>query len=467
MTNKVDIDMKSKAIDLINKLAVLFRTVQLYDINNVAVLSSIKHLIEITNELVEIENQVELELRGDYFYLNDNRIAYTIKCMSNFDNLTKEFRKLGLGNITLFNKVTVADVKQLMESITSSYSSEDPYYSIEEKMTSTDCIKLGKIKEFTEDESLNIRETVKKQYFSAVSFTKGIMNQIKNGEKVNLKKSKRMVASLVEHVIEQEQLILGMIAIKDFDEYTFHHSVNVSILSTALGHGLGFSKTSLIDLGIVALFHDIGKMDVPGVILNKPYNLTNDEWKIIKMHPVWGIRSVLKMRSLDDLTIRAAISAFEHHKNYDLSGYPKMRNSMNQDLYSRIVSIADQYDAMTSSRVYSRTAKAPDETLRVMMEGAGSRLDPLLMKFFINIVGVYPIGTVVLLDTNELGVVYDNIKQSISRPRVMIITDNNGHRIKEYVVRLSEKNREDEYKRSIIKTVDASKYKINLAEFLF
>jgi HD-GYP domain-containing protein (c-di-GMP phosphodiesterase class II) len=425
-----------------------------------------KNIMAITNELVEMENEVELELRGDYFYLNDNRINYSIKFLANFDNLTKEFRKLGLGSITFLKEVSFADIKRLTESITSSYSSEDPYNAIVEKMTSIDSIMLGKIMEFTEDDSLDIREAVKKKYFSAVSFTRGIMNQIKSSEKVNLKKSKRMVSSLVEHVIEEEQLILGMTAIKDFDEYTFHHSVNVSILSIALGQRLGFSKKTLVDLGIVALFHDIGKMEVPDEILNKPFHLTNDEWKIMHMHPVWGIRSVLKMRGLDDLTIQAAITAFEHHMNYDLKGYPKMRNPIHQDLFSRIVSISDHFDAMTSSRVYSRTAMAPDEALRVMMEGAGSRLDPLLLKFFINLVGVFPIGTVVMLDSKELGLVYDNNKLSISRPRVMIITDNRGNRIKEYVVSLMEKNAEDAYKRSIIKTVDASTYKINLAEFL-
>ena len=466
MEHKVCIDFNSKATDLINKLAVLFRTVRLYDMHNVAVISSIKNIMTITNELVGMENEVELELRGDYFYLNDNRINYSIKFLANFDNLTKEFRKLGLGSITFLKKVSVDDMKRLTESITSSHSSEDPYTSIVEKMTSTDSIMLGKIMEFTEDDSLDIRESVKKKYFSAVSFTRGIMNQIKSSEKVNLKKSKRMVASLVEHVIEEEQLILGMTAIKDFDEYTFHHSVNVSILSIALGQRLGFSKKTLVDLGIVALFHDIGKMNVPDEILNKPLHLTNEEWKIMHMHPVWGFRSVLKMRGLDDLTIRAAITACEHHMNYDLRGYPKMRNPIHQDLYSRIVSITDHFDAMTSSRVYSRSEMAPDDALRVMMEGAGSRLDPLLMKFFINVVGVYPIGTVVMLDTNELGLVYDNNKLSISRPRVMIIADNNGNRIKEYVVSLLEKDTEDDYKRSIIKTVDAKTYKINLAEFL-
>lgn len=466
MNNKVNIDFNSRAIDVINQLSALFRTVRLHDINNSAVSSSIGKLMSVINELIDLDNEMTLELRGDYFYLNDNRIKYEIKYLSNFNNLAGDFKKLDLGSITVFNKIANAEVRQLVETITGPSSSDDPFSLLVDKMSSVDCIRLEKIKVFANDESLDIRKTVKKNYFRAVSFTKEVMKQIKMGEKVNIKKSKRMMASLVDNIIEQEQIILGMTAMKDYDEYTFRHSLNVSILSAALGLQLGFNRKKLVDLGIVALFHDIGKMKVSDEILNKPTNLNDDEWKIIKMHPVWGISSVLKMRGLDDLTMRTAIAAFEHHMHYNLQGYPKLRVPLNQELFSRIISIADQYDAITSSRVYSRQAMAPDEALRVMMEGSGSTLDPLLLKYFINIVGVYPVGTVVMLDTNELGLVFENNKQSLTRPRVMIITDSKGDSIEEYVVSLMDRNAEGEFERSIIKTVDAGKYRINLAEYM-
>ena len=143
-----------------------------------------------------------------------------------------------------------------------------------------------------------------------------------------------------------------------------------------------------------------------------------------------------------------------------------MHNYMELDFYSRIVSLVDQYDAMTSSRVYSRIPMTPDKALSIMMERAGTQLDPLLFKFFINMVGVFPIGTLVMLDTKELGIVYESDVVYADRPRVMIVIDKDGKNIKGPVEDLTEKDEQGKYYRSIIKTLDPNKYKINLAEYL-
>jgi HD-GYP domain-containing protein (c-di-GMP phosphodiesterase class II) len=242
--------------------------------------------------------------------------------------------------------------------------------------------------------------------------------------------------------------------------------VNVSILSIALGQRLGLSKKMLTELGLVALFHDIGKIEIPAEILNKATNFNDDEWKVIKKHPAWGVKALLKLKGMDHSSIRSAIVAFEHHMNYDLSGYPKVRNYPELDFYSRLVSLADQYDAMTSSRVYSRIPLAPDKALSIMMERSTTQLDPLLFKFFINMVGVFPIGTLVMLDTKELGLVYESEVIFADRPRVLIIIDQKGQSVNGPVVNLTEKGETGKYLRSIVKTLDPNKYKINLAEYL-
>ena len=119
------------------------------------------------------------------------------------------------------------------------------------------------------------------------------------------------------------------------------------------------------------MFHDIGKLEKPPEILNKPTNFNEDEWEVIKT-PIWSMKTVLKLKGIDNLSIRAALVAFEHHLNYDITGYPRFRDSKT-DLYTRIVSIADQYDGMTSSRVYARIAMAPDKALSVMTDRAAPR----------------------------------------------------------------------------------------------
>jgi HD-GYP domain-containing protein (c-di-GMP phosphodiesterase class II) len=178
------------------------------------------------------------------------------------------------------------------------------------------------------------------------------------------------------------------------------------------------------------------------------------------------VKSLLKIRDIDDFTIRAALVAFEHHMNIDHSGYPQAKNNYALDLFSKIVSIADRYDAMTSARVYSKTPLKSDKALSILMEDDQSLLDPLLFKFFVNMIGVYPIGSLVKLSTNELGLVFENDTESLFRPRVVLISDSSGNWIKGQVVDLREKNEKNDYISSITMTMDPKKYNINLAEYL-
>ncbi|MDA8085670.1 MAG: HD-GYP domain-containing protein, partial [Nitrospiraceae bacterium] len=300
---------------------------------------------------------------------------------------------------------------------------------------------------------------------NAVSFTRGVMNKIKMGERISMKKAKRVVETMVDTLLDKEEFPLGMTVIKNYDEYTFHHSVNVSILSVALGQRLGMDKKSLMELGLVALFHDLGKTVIPNEILNKPGAFDEQDWKVMTRHPLSGVKLIFRMKSFDSASVRAAIVAYEHHIHPDGSGYPGVKPLQELDLFSRIVAIADQYDAMTSSRIYARTPMTPDKALAIMVKRVSSQLDPLLMKFFINLVGTYPVGTLVMLDTMELGIVFAANLADNMRPKVKIITGPGGDRIEPWVADLTGKNAAGGYLRSIRKTVDHNKYGINLAEY--
>jgi len=467
MSDKEDLDLHKNAKDLINQISIVVRTAQIHDANNVAISSSISRLVSMINMLLDKENLIILEIRGEFFYINEYRIRYSLEYLLNFDFLVREFKKRELGSVIFKNQIKIDDVKIFTRAFISSPFSDEPFNAFEDKISGIESIEIGRLRKIVDEEgSLDVRRMIKKTYFNAVSYTKGIMNKMKSGEKVNIKKAKRVMESMVDHILEEEQLLLGMTAIKDYDEYTYHHSVNVSILSIALGQRLGLSRKMLTELGMVALFHDTGKTEVPTEVLNKPTNFSDEEWKIIKKHPVWGVRAILKLKKLDELTMKSAIVSFEHHMNFDHSGYPVIRQKMSLDLFSRIVSLADQYDAMTSSRVYSRTPMAPDKALSIMMDRSGTQLDPLLFKFFINMVGVYPIGTLVMLDSKELGLVTESNQIFPTRPRVLLIMDKQGNRVEGRIVDITEKDERDNYIRSIQRTMDPNKYKINLAEYL-
>lgn len=467
MADREDIEVARNSKDIINQIAVAIRTAHIHDPGNIAVLTAIDRLIATVNPIVSQNNKLTLEIVGEFFYLNESRVRYSMEYLLNFDFLMREFKRRGLGSITIDSQLTSEDMQIFVKAFLNATFSDSPFDAISESIANVDSLSVGPLKKVVEEGEYDIRKLVKKTYFNAVSFTKGVVNKIKSGERVGIKKAKRVVESMVDMILEEEELLIGMTAIKDYDEYTYHHSVNVSILSVALGQRIGLSRKALTDLGLVALFHDIGKMEVPPEILNKPTNFSEDDWRIVKKHPFWGVRAILKLKGLDPTSIRTAIVAFEHHLNYDMSGYPKISRPLDQDFYSKIVSMADQYDAMTSARVYSRVPMAPDKALSLMMERAGTQLDPLLFKFFINMIGVFPIGTLVLLDTKELGLVYGGNTMFQDRPRVLIIIDSTGNRVTGHVVDLAEKDSAgNKYLRTIVKTMDPNKYRINLAEYM-
>jgi HD-GYP domain-containing protein (c-di-GMP phosphodiesterase class II) len=462
-----DPDIQRAARDIINQLTAILRTAQIHDPSNVAVISAIDKLIPLINSHTSDGSVLTIELVGDYFYVNDERIKFAMEAIVNFDLLMQEFKKHKLGSIAFTGALDPKDVQVFLKEYIASGFAEDPFMTLEAGMTEVATIKVGVLRKIKEETSeTDVRKTVKNTYYNAVSFTRGVMNKIRAGEKVNVKMAKRVVQSMVDMLLMDEELMLGMTAIKDYDDYTYHHSVNVSILSISLGQKLGFTKNALLELGLVALFHDLGKKDIPPEILNKPGAFSEDEWKIMKKHPVWGVRAILLMKGFDLISIRAAIVTFEHHISLDNKGYPVRRQSLPLDLYSRIVSLSDQYDGMTSSRVYSRTPMPPEKALSLMMKRTGNVLDPLLFKFFVNMVGVYPVGTVTLLDTRELGIVYGNNLMFPERPKVLVITDASGNKVESFLSDLTEKSDERTFKRSIVKTMDPHRFKINLADYM-
>ena len=451
---------------VINQLSVVLRTAQYHNADNVAVLSAAGKLQELLNALLQ-EEQVKVDLIGEFFHLNESRVRFPSEYHLNFDYLSREFRRRELGSVTFTDSVAVEEITTFVRAFLQAGCSNSPYETMTSLLEDAAGISIDRLKRIREEEGdVDARQVVKKTYFNVVSFSKGVMTKLQAGEKVSIKKAKRVVESMVDLILAENQLLVGMTAIKDYDDYTYHHSVNVSLLSIAIGQKIGLNRRSLTELGLVALFHDIGKVRIPKEILNKPTSFSEEEWRVMKRHPYWGALMILRMKGLDKAAIQAALVAYQHHIHQDHSGYPELREPFPLDFYSRIVSIADQYDAMTSARVYARSALSPDRALSVMMERAGSQIDPILFKFFINMVGVYPVGSLVLMDTREMGLVYECNPLVADKPRVLIIVDGNGQKVDGVLVDLTEKNEFGRHTRTIVKTLDPNKYKVNLAEYL-
>jgi HD-GYP domain-containing protein (c-di-GMP phosphodiesterase class II) len=256
--------------------------------------------------------------------------------------------------------------------------------------------------------------------------------------------------------------------IRDYDEYTFTHSVNVCIFSVALGKRLGFGKVQLYDLGMAALFHDIGKSRVPAEIINKPGGLSDDEWRLIAAHPWLGALALFQLRGQQELPYRSMIVAHEHHMKVDLTGYPRPVRARALSMFSKIVAVADGFDAATSRRSYQTTPLSPAQVLQEMRDNPRRGMDPVVVKAFINLTGVYPVGTLVVLDTFELGIVHsvNTIPEMLSRPIVRVISDSMGNLLHPgTLVDLSEQNADGVYLRTIIKTENPERYGIRPGDY--
>ena len=460
-------DAQSFSTDIINSLAIILRTAELHDSSNAAVKSQMEKIVSYVNEAVSDAGSFRIDLIGDFFFENNARIKYPLKYHLHFDSLAAKFKQRNLGSVIFKDDIALEDIKTFLDAFIAAGNSETPFEIIHDAVSNlasldVETVKTGK-KEGPGSEQL--RKVIKKTYFSAVSLSRSVMDKMKTREAVSIKKTRRIVQSFVDFISEDEQFMLGMTAIKNYDEYTYHHSVNVSILALALGQRLGLNKQELAELGIVAFFHDSGKVDLPSELLNKTSSFSDEEFAMMKKHSTFGVKALLNLKDLDPLVIRSAIAAFEHHLNFDCSGYPRVKMSFALDIYSEIISVADRYDAMTSARVYRKKAMPPDTALGLLIKDSGSKIAPVILNFFIMMVGVFPIGTLVFTDSKELGLVCEGNSEYIDRPKVRVIVDGNGVK-KNYLVDLSEKTSDGRFKKSIIKRLDPNMYDINLAEYL-
>lgn len=269
-------------------------------------------------------------------------------------------------------------------------------------------------------------------------------------------------------MMHDESTLLGLTNLRCHDQYTHNHSVNVALLSMALGNRAGYPKAELADLGMAALFHDVGKCAISLDVLNKPGEFTKEEWDIMRTHPTEGVLTLIQLRGLGNVPARMASTSFEHHMNFDFSGYPKLAVPWTQSLSSRIVTIADCYDAMTSSRVYRREPMSPANVLKFMFNKSGQSFDPVLLKLFVNCVGIIPIGSLVMLESDELAVVMKPPadKANAERPLVKVIADAQGN-LKEDGpdLDLNLQDNTGAYPNRILRLVDNTEYKFDTSRY--
>jgi len=472
----IESDLSKLANNLVTKFHVLMRISQIYDSKNIALHQFIQESLQTINTLIKREGALSLKIVKDDFFLNERRLRYSVEGFTSFKYLLTQWKKRLIGEVIFKSPVDERMLREFIYALINLEEGREENATLfNEQLASRDIpsIEVNSLEVVEgEEEAFTLqkedqREVGKKVFFETIGTIKGVITQIKSKQYADVRKLKRLAQKAVHLVIEDESILLGMTTIKNYDEYTFNHSVNVSIYSLAMGKRLGFSKKALTELGITALLHDIGKSKIPREILNKPASLDEEEWGMMKKHPLIGVEIVLNLKQLGEINPRMVVGIFDHHLKSDLSGYPKLFRKKEVSLFGRIIQIADSYDAMTTSRIYKKTPYTPEQALALLLRERTVHFDPVLLKIFIGLVGIYPIGSLVLLNTRELGIVYkpSHDPRWLDRPTVILVTRSEKGVVKKEVVDLTETDGVGRYKRSIVKTLDPFQYHIDITKY--
>jgi putative nucleotidyltransferase with HDIG domain len=258
----------------------------------------------------------------------------------------------------------------------------------------------------------------------AIGVVTGMMEDVRVGQPVDLTHVTPLIEEMINSVFRNPDALLALTRIRRVGRYTFEHSVNVAVLMIAFARTLGLNRAIIRDIGIGALLHDLGKALVPAAILNKPGQLTDGEFAVMREHVI-HTRSILS--KIPGIPTIALAVALEHHERMDGSGYPYEKTGTLISRYGQMAAIVDVYDAITSNRIYHK-AMEPHQALRKLLEWSRHHFDPGLVQQFIRCVGIYPIGTLVRLRSGRLGIVVESGRESPFHPVVRVVMDANRRR---------------------------------------
>ena len=391
---------------LLLRLSALLRTARTYDVSNQAFQRQMLEFVGVVRQLHEDEDEVVLVVVGDYFYLNGVRIKTESAILGAYHSLLTEFGRRQIGGLRFLPGVSEPEIERFFQVFLAAddanMADRLPELLAEASIHSilivapSDLDAEDLARELADQpKQTGERLRAKKVFWRAVSGAKKIVLRARQTGRPDLRHAKRVVQPIVDNIMKHEYSIVGLTALKDHDEYTYAHCVNVAVLSISMGQELGLPRQALADLGVAGLLHDLGKMVIPRDVLCKPGALTADEWVMMRRHPLEGAMMIARMPGVSTVMLDAMRACLEHHMNYNRTGYPDVELEWGQATMSRIVAMADCFDAMTAHRAYHVRPRSPFEALQILLGPNRVNFDPAVLWGLVRTVGLYPAGTVV------------------------------------------------------------------------
>jgi putative nucleotidyltransferase with HDIG domain len=443
--------------DLLRRIATGTRAAQLYAPDHPLVTRNMDGLVDVLRQLHQSLPSVVVGIVGEDFVVADTPMP---KVSASMSDLIKRLKAGSVERIAFERGVAAAELVELTHGLAKLAPGTDA-----ERALSSAHVRVGRLK--ADDDRDGIKSdmaAIRQLYSNAVAAAEVAWESAATEGVPDAPAAVRTVEGLADAVTQNRTALVALTAMRNYDDYTFTHMVNVCILTMGQARALGIEGKLLREFGLSALMHDIGKVRTPKEILNKPEKLTESEFTIMRQHTVNGAEI---LRRTPEMPILAPVVAFEHHLRVDGSGYPAGVSRSALNLATTLCSISDVYDAMRSQRAY-QTAHPTDRILAVLKRNDGSQFDQHLVRRFVQLLGIYPPGNLVRLNTGEIAVVLRVHAPDPFRPRVRILFDAAGQRLDLPADRnlWDTSGGNPDERASVAAPVDAADYNIDPLQFL-
>jgi len=441
------------ADELLRRLAAAVRSAQLYSAGHPIISRNLEGLLAALNLLHALGPSIVIGIVGEEIIVDDLPIAKADTLAS----LVRRLQQSNIERITIERGVTADELTTFIDAVS----------KVEARANDQDALpfpalphmRVGRVSIEERVES-NVADlaAVRRLYNDAVSGAGDVWESAQTEDKPDATIARTMIDGLAQAVAQNRTTLLALTTLKNYDNYTFTHMVNVSILTMGQARGLGIDGPLLREFGLAALMHDIGKVRTPLEVLNKPDKLTDEEFTIMKRHVVDGAEM---LRQTPEIPALAPVVAFEHHLRIDGTGYPHAISRPSLNVGTMLCGIADVYDAMRSQRRYQQ-AFPTERILEVLKRNDGKQFDRHLVRRFVQLIGIYPAGNLVRLDTGEIAVVVKVYAPDPYRPQVRILFDRLGRRLElPYDLNLWESAETEGQPTSIVAPLDPAAYQID------
>jgi putative nucleotidyltransferase with HDIG domain len=440
--------------ELVRRLAAAVRGALLYSPDHPLVRRGVDALTALSQTALQEDETVVIGFIGDEVVVNAQRLLRSAAMLIGF---VRDLREREIEKITISRGITRDELRWFVYELADRRALLPLATRLEQHGVRG--ITIGRINmEQADDGGGTGIAAARRVYGSAVETAESLWQAAKAGDKPDPGAARKIIDSLAKLVSQDRTSLMALTALKRYDNYTFTHMVNVSVLAMAQARSLNLEGPLLREFGFAALMHDIGKVHTPLEVLNKPDKLTKEEFDLMKQHVVDGAHI---LRRTPEMPALAPVVAFEHHLRQDLSGYPENIGHRDLNLCTQIVSIADVYDALRSNRVY-REGLPSDRIRAIMTQKDSPAFNSGLLRRFISLMGLFPVGTLVRLNTDEVAVVTHEHPTDPFRPQVKILFDRTGQAVElPPLVNTWEPDSRGNYSYAVVEAVDPDTLQID------